>query len=922
MNDFIHIKGARIHNLKNIEVCIPRSELVVITGPSGSGKSSLAFDTLFAEGQRRYVESLSAYARQFLEKMPKPQVDLITGISPAIAIQQKAPSGNPRSTIGTITEIYDYLRLLFARIGDIFCPRCGSAVAPSSPAKVWDHIQELPDNTRFYLSFPVAADLQNDPDRLSEWLLQQGIMRVWQNGQIIHLQKEGSRLKKGEAEGIVDRIVKTDQLVRNRAIESIETAFQLGEGFMNLISPEGRFTRFNQQLVCSSCGAVLAEPQPRLFSFNNPFGACPGCQGFGDMFDIDMNKVVPDPSKSLRQGAVVPWNTPSHRHMLTKLAYIAPRYNIPMETPYRDLTDEQKDVIINGRGNFPGVRGFFKRLESKKYKIQVRVFISRYRSYFTCTECSGRRLKPEALAVKVGGRNISELVRLPISGLAGFFRTLHLTEEKRTIARQLLEEISKRLQFLLDVGLDYPHLDRRAGTLSGGEFQRINLATALGTALTGTLFVLDEPTIGLHPRDTGRLIHILQSLVRSGNTVVVVEHDREVMESARHIIDLGPASGARGGELMFSGDYAALLQEKNNLTAAYLSGEKSVQIKRGRRKPSGGSIIIKGAAVHNLKNIDVEIPLNRLVLLTGVSGSGKSTLMKDVLYNGYQHQQGRREGKAKGYTELQGLARLQRMELVDQSPIGRTPRSNPITYIKGFDEIRKLFAASPLAKAHGYRPGHFSFNVPGGRCEVCKGDGQIKIEMQFLADVYMECEACRGKRFKPEILDVAYRGKNIYQVLEMSADEAAEFFADQSKILRSLKVLQSVGLGYLHLGQPATTLSGGEAQRIKLAANLNRKSHKEVLFLFDEPTTGLHFSDIARLLTAFNELIERGASLLVIEHNLEVIRFADWIIDLGPEGGMNGGEVVAAGTPQQLAESPGSCTGKFLKKVLNNVSSI
>ncbi len=913
MPDYIEIKGARLHNLKNIDVQIPHRKLVVITGPSGSGKSSLAFDTLYAEGQRRYVESLSAYARQFLEKMPKPEVDAINGIFPAIAIQQKAPSGNPRSTVGTVTEIYDYLRLLFARIGDVFCHKCGQPVLRERPDDVINAIKKFDDNTRFYITFKFEQT-ETESINLQEFFVSQGFLRAWQQGNIYDLRKQSIDFNQPDTYIVVDRAVKEESIDRPRLMDSIETAFHNGEGTMSLITEQGNYQHFSQHFICSYCGTKMPEPQPRLFSFNNPFGACPGCQGFGDMTDIDLNKIIPDPSKSLRKGAIAIWNSPSYRHILTKLAYIAQNFGIDMNRSFKDLTVEQKNLIIEGGKDFIGIRGFFKKLERKKYKVHVRVFISRYRSYFTCTMCNGKRLRPEALNIKVDGRGIAELTEMNISNLFQFFKKLKISNYKRDIAAQLLKEIHKRLQYLIDVGLDYLHLDRRANTLSGGEFQRINLATALGSALTGTLYILDEPTIGLHPRDTHRLINILKSLTKAGNTAVVVEHDREVMKKADHIIDLGPASGENGGKVMFEGDFDALLRTDKTLTAKYLRFEKNAPQRTQYRKDKGAAITVVEAGEHNLKNLNVRIPLRIMVCITGVSGSGKSTLLQEVLYQGYQSQHENFQGKVGKHKEIRGLQNVKRMELVDQSPIGRTPRSNPITYVKGFDEIRKLFANTPQSRAHNFKPGHFSFNVPGGRCDMCEGDGQLKIEMQFLADVYIQCEDCGGKRYKPEILKIYYRGNNIYDILQMSVNQALNFFHDHPKIIRKLKVLQDVGLGYLKLGQPATTLSGGEAQRIKLAAHLGRKTHRDVLFIFDEPTTGLHFDDISKLLKAFDQLIERGASVLIIEHNLDVIQYADWLIDLGPEGGAAGGQIVAEGTPKEIARHPESYTGQFLKQ--------
>ncbi len=914
--EFIEIEGARVHNLKNITLRIPRGELVVICGPSGSGKSSLAFDTLYAEGQRRYVESLSAYARQFLEKMPRPDVQAIRGICPAIAIQQKVPSGNPRSTVGTVTEIYDYLRLLYARIGELFCLRCGAPVKKELPADVWRRIQQLPEGTRFYLAFRLSDAEREHPEKIPRFLQQQGFLRVYQDGQVLDLRRQPIDFTRSDTYVIVTRAVKREGMDRARMMDFIETAFQAGEQSLTLILEDSTIETFRQDFVCRKCGTPMVEPEPRLFSFNNPYGACPGCQGFGDMMDIDLNKVIPDPEKSLREGAIAPWNTPAYSHLLTRLAHVARRYGIPMDRPWKHLEERHRQLIIEGTPEFPGIRGFFRWLETKKYKVHVRVLISRYRSYFTCTQCGGRRLRPEALAVKIAGRDISQLVRMNIRELYRFFQELSLSEYQQQIAGQLLQEIRTRLKYLLDVGLDYLHLDRRANSLSGGEFQRINLASALGSALTGTLYILDEPTIGLHPRDTRRLISILKSLVEAGNTVVVVEHDREVVENAEYIVEMGPAAGEFGGEVVFSGSSRKFLKDTRSITAAYLRGERQIPRRSRRRKGNGRALTILGAREHNLKNIDVTIPLGKMVCLTGVSGSGKSTLVEEVLYRAYLRRTGKFQGKVGAHTGVRGWEYLQAVELVDQSPIGRTPRSNPVTYMKAFDDIRKIFAGTTLARAHGYTPGYFSFNVPGGRCEVCQGDGEIKIEMQFLADVYVTCEACQGKRFKPDILRIHYRGKSIHDVLQMSVDEALAFFADHPGVVRKLRPLQEVGLGYLRLGQPATTLSGGEAQRLKLAAHLTRKTHRDVLFLFDEPTTGLHFEDIRKLLDAFDRLIEGGASLLVIEHNLDVIASADWMIDLGPEGGDRGGEIVAEGTPEEIMKHPTSYTGKYLRDYL------
>ncbi|MBN2366343.1 MAG: excinuclease ABC subunit UvrA [Calditrichaeota bacterium] len=922
MQDYIEIRGAKLHNLKNIDIRIPHRNLVVITGPSGSGKSSLAFDTLYAEGQRRYVESLSAYARQFLEKMPKPDVESITGIPPAIAIQQKAPSGNPRSTVGTVTEIYDYLRLLYARIGDTHCPNCSAAVKKDQPEDVLNSIKSLPENTRFYIAFPFVPPPSTTAEQLHQMVTARGFIRIWQHDRVVDLREKNAGSAVEDTAVIVDRRIKTGEIDRSRLVDSIETAFTEGEDTLFIIQADGARETFSRNLVCRKCGTRLLEPQPRLFSFNNPFGACPGCQGFGDMMDLDIHKIIPDPTKSLRNGAIAPWTGPSYRHLNTRLSNIASKYGFSMEQSFEELTEEQKNVIINGNRDFIGIRGFFKKLERKKYKVHVRVFMSRYRSYFTCTLCHGKRLRPEALAITLNGKNISDLVLLSIQSLKQFFDKLSLPRYKQEIAGQLLKEIKSRLQYLIDVGLDYLHLDRRANTLSGGEFQRINLATALGTSLTGTLYILDEPTIGLHPRDTNRLIEILKSLVKIGNTAVVVEHERAVIRNADYLIDLGPAAGKSGGEVIYQGNLHDFSRNGTSLTAQYLSGDKTIPRKNEYRQGKNLAITLVGAREHNLKNITVRFPLGKITAVTGVSGSGKSTLIQDVLYNGYMKNRGDLRVHAGEHDEIRGLRNIYRMEMVDQSPIGRTPRSNPVTYIKGFDEIRQLYADLSRSKLHGFKPGHFSFNVPGGRCENCQGDGQLKIEMQFLADIYIECDICKGKRYKQEILDIYYKGKNINDVLEMSVTEALSFFSDLPGIARKIQVLDDVGLGYLKLGQPATTLSGGEAQRIKLAAHLNKKTHRDTLFIFDEPTTGLHFDDIARLLVAFDALLDRGASVLIIEHNLDVIQYADWIIDLGPEGGKDGGYIIAEGTPAEIMKTKNSYTGHYLQELIHPDSSV
>jgi len=914
MQKYIHIKGARLHNLKNLDVKIPRNQLVVVTGPSGSGKSSLAFDTLYAEGQRRYVESLSAYARQFLERMPKPEVDFISGISPAIAIEQKNTTSSPRSTVGTVTEVYDYLRLLYARIGHTFCPNCGKEVLKETAADAFKTVKKLADGTAIYIGFPLHLEHISDFEAEKKHLISQGFVRIWREDNVFELEKlNDEELIHPDLFVVVDRLKQKQPLDKTRIIDSLETAFRSGEGYAVVIIRDGETVKFNQNFECSNCGTKMIEPQPRLFSFNNPFGACPGCQGFRNMMGIDMDKIIPDKRKSLRQGAIVPWNTPHYRWFYEQLSYAAPRIGIPLDVPYGALSEDQQKLIMNGRDEYPGIHGFFQYLETKKYKVQVRVLMARYRKYFPCTLCNGMRLRPEALQVRITGSNISQLAQSKMDQLYSFFEQLKISKYEREVANQLLKEILSRLKYLLDVGLEYLTLDRRANTLSGGEFQRINLATALGSSLTGSVFVLDEPTVGLHSRDTHRLINILESLRNTGNTVVVVEHDMEVMKASDHLIDLGPAAGEHGGEIIFEGKLDKLMNGAAGLTAAYLQKEKMVPTKKKFRTGNGRFITVVGARQHNLKDLTIKFPLGMMVCVSGVSGSGKSTLVHDVLYEGIQKQRGLQSGEVGEHDEIRGLQHIYGVEMIDQSPIGRTPRSNPVTYIKAFDEIRKLFADTHASHIRGFKPGHFSFNVPGGRCDTCEGDGQIKVDMQFLADVYLECDVCKGKRFKREVLNVTFKGKNIFDVLNMTVDEAVLFFSEQNKITRKLKVLQDVGLGYLRLGQSATTLSGGEAQRIKLAAHLGKKEHRDNLYIFDEPTTGLHFDDIAKLLAALDKLIKKGASVVLIEHNLDVIRYSDYIIDLGPEGGDRGGQVIATGTPEQIAGKSKSYTGKFLQ---------
>lgn len=959
----LFIKGARVHNLKNITVEIPRNKLVVITGVSGSGKSSLAFDTIYAEGQRRYVESLSAYARQFLERMDKPDVDVIQGMSPAIAIEQKTSSRNPRSTVATTTEIYDYLRLLYARVGKTICPKCGKEIKKDSVQSVVDRINEEADGAKFFISFPMhdheGKTLAQELDNLKK----RGFFRLVLNGEIVDLNDESqveqllshkksssrtgkknlkvlqpikpladveasSQLKKGIFI-LVDRYIlrKNEQQSQNRLADSIQTAFVEGDGHASMYHLDTKETlTFSQHFECSTDKIKFEEPEPHLFAFNSPIGACPKCQGFGRSVGIDMDIIVPDQEKTLKEGAIHPWTTPKFQENLRDLARIAYDAGVPMNVPFRKLTDEQLSIVMNGYGKeFDGINGFFKMVERKAYKIQYRVLLSRYRGYTTCGECGGSRLRKAALHVNVGGKHLGNVVSMNIEKADEFFQNLSLSDFELSIAKRILEEIRKRLRYLVDVGVGYLTLDRLSNSLSGGESQRINLATSIGSSLVGSIYVLDEPSIGLHPLDNNRLINILKRLRDIGNTVLVVEHDPEMMRSADQIIDMGPKAGERGGEVIFQGTYDEATTSERSLTGKYLSGKLSIPTPKTRRKKTKYSIRILNAFQHNLQNLDVEIPLQMFACVTGVSGSGKSTLVHDIIGEGLKKRLNGHIGRLSGVHEIEGWEKIQHIEIVDQSPIGRSPRSNPVTYLGVFDGIRELLSKTPTAKIHGYQPGFFSFNVPGGRCDVCEGDGLQQVEMQFMADLYLTCESCKGKRYKKEALEVRWNGKNVDDILGMTVEEAIEFFARHAdpheraggqKVAQKLRVLDEVGLGYLRLGQAATTLSGGEAQRIKLAAHLVEKREGHTLFIFDEPTTGLHFDDIAKLLTCFNALLTTGNSLLVIEHNLDVIKCADHIIDMGPGGGDNGGEIVAMGTPEELAKQPQSYTGTFLKNVL------
>lgn len=923
------IRGARVHNLKNVSLELPRNKLIVVTGVSGSGKSSLAFDTIYAEGQRRYVESLSAYARQFLERMDKPDVDFIQGISPAIAIEQKTSTRNPRSTVATTTEVYDYLRLLFGRVGTTYCRVCGDPVRRDTVSSVVDRLRLEPVATKALILFPMNDHPGRSMKEEFDALKQRGFFRVFVKGSVIDLNETTPKVKdKKEVQVLVDRVVLKpgDAETEQRVADSIETAFLEGDGYARIYLLERKEElRFTQHFECPRDGIRYEEPDPRLFSFNNPLGACPKCQGFGRSIGIDMNLVVPDPRKSIRQGAIHPWNFPRWREYLKDLLRIAKEAGVPTDIPFQDLTPQQLDVVMNGYDGYDGINGFFEFLERKSYKIHYRVFLSRYRGYTTCDACKGSRLKPEALNIRVGGKTIHDIVRMTIEDAHEFFQTLRLSDYEMQVARRVLDEIRKRLKFLNDVGIGYITLDRLTMTLSGGEAQRINLATALGSTLVGSLYVLDEPSIGLHPRDNQKLINILKSLRDLGNTVLVVEHDEDMIRQADVVVDMGPRAGEHGGEVVCVGSVEELLRHPTSLTAAYLSHRRSIPVPAKRRKDPERSILIKGARENNLKKIDVRIPLNIFVCVTGVSGSGKSTLVHDVLYAGLQKIKAGFEGVAGKYDAIIGAEAIERVEMVDQSPIGRTPRSNPVTYIKAFDLIREVLAGTQAARLRGFTPGHFSFNVPGGRCDTCEGEGVQTIEMQFLADVMLTCETCKGKRFKQEVLEVRYRGKNVDDILSMTVTEAIEFFSgtrEGKRVAKRLKVLDDVGLGYLRLGQSATSLSGGEAQRIKLAHHLlAAETEGKALFIFDEPTTGLHLDDIAKLLRCFDALLEQGHSLVVIEHNLHVIKCADFIIDLGPEGGEKGGQVVATGTPEEVARNERSYTGRFLREHLQKGAS-
>ena len=911
----ILIKGAKLHNLKNITVRIPRNKLVVITGLSGSGKSSLAFDTLYAEGQRRYVESLSSYARQFLGKLDKPKVDNIIGIAPAIAIQQKVNTSNPRSTVGTSTEVYDYLKLLFARIGKTYSPISGQEVKKHTVTDVVDAVMRYPEGTKLLLLAPVSIPKDRTVEQVLKLLLQQGYARILHKEEIIRLEEDNLPKNLDNFQLVIDRvIVRHDEDFQHRLADTVDTAFFEGKGECYIQEMDGVVqTHFSNRFELD--GITFLEPNVHLFSFNNPYGACPKCDGYGDTIGLDEDLIVPNTGLSVYENAIYPWRGETMSWFRDQLVNNAYKFDFPIHKPWFELTNEQKQLVWDGNKYFTGLTDFFKELEDKSYKIQNRVLLARYRGKTRCHECHGKRLRKEANYVKIAGKSISDLVELPIEELQIFFKELKLTDYEQEVAKRLLLEINNRLQFLADVGLGYLTLNRKSNTLSGGESQRINLATSLGSSLVGSMYILDEPSIGLHPRDTERLISVLKSLRDLGNTVIVVEHDEDIMKAADYIIDIGPEAGTHGGEVVATGTYNELLKA-NTLTGKYLNGRLTIEIPK-KRRTSPHYITLVGCRENNLKNIDVTFPLDMLTVVTGVSGSGKSTLVKKLLYPAIQKELDLGGEKIGQFTKIEGKYKhLQSVEFVDQNPIGKSTRSNPITYIKAYDDIRALFANQKLAKMRNFQSKHFSFNVDGGRCEVCKGEGEVTIEMQFMADVHLTCEACGGKRFKKEVLEVMYEGKNIDDLLNTTIDDAVAFFQKhkQTKIAEKLKPLQDVGLGYVTLGQSSSTLSGGEAQRIKLASFLSKSDSKEkVLFIFDEPTTGLHFHDIRKLLDSLQALIEKGHSVIIIEHNVEMIKSADYVIDLGLEGGAKGGKLIATGTPEEIAKNKKSYTGKYLK---------
>lgn len=935
--EYIHVKGARENNLKNIDVQIPRNELVVLTGLSGSGKSSLAFDTIYAEGQRRYVESLSAYARQFLGQMDKPDVDAIEGLSPAISIDQKTTSRNPRSTVGTVTEIADYLRLLYARIGRVVCPEHGNEIHSQTVEQMVDRILEFPERTKLQILAPVVKGRKGMHVKVLDEMKKAGYVRVRVDGEMQELSEEIEleKNKKHSIEVVIDRIV-VKEGIESRLADSIETALGLAEGQVLIDVIGGEEMLFSEHHACPHCGFTVGELEPRMFSFNSPFGACPSCDGLGVKLEVDLDLVIPDWEKTLEEDAIAAWTPTSSQYYPQLLASVCAHYNIPMDVPVKDIPKEKMDKVLYGSGtdkvyfryendfgqireNYVHFEGVIANIERRFHETSsdyVREQMAQYMAQKKCPTCKGHRLKKESLAVFVGGKHIGEVNDFSIEEALTFFDTLQLTEKETTIARLILREIIDRLTFLKNVGLEYLTLSRSAGTLSGGEAQRIRLATQIGSKLMGVLYVLDEPSIGLHQRDNDRLIDTLKEMRDLGNTLIVVEHDEDTMLAADYIIDIGPGAGAHGGLVTAQGTPKELMANDASLTGSYLSGKKFIPIPTERKQPDGRFIEIIGAKQNNLKNVKVKLPLGLFIGVTGVSGSGKSTLINEILYKTLAQTLHRAKDRPGQYKEIKGMEQLEKVIDIDQSPIGRTPRSNPATYTGVFDDIRDVFAQTNEAKMRGYKKGRFSFNVKGGRCEACRGDGIIKIEMHFLPDVYVPCEVCHGKRYNRETLDVTYKGKNISEVLEMTVEEALVFFENIPKIKRKLQTIYDVGLGYIKLGQPATTLSGGEAQRVKLASELHRRSNGKTLYILDEPTTGLHVDDIARLLKVLERLVEQGDTVLVIEHNLDVIKTVDYIIDLGPEGGVKGGQIIATGTPEEVATVEGSFTGKYLAPIL------
>ena len=938
MEEFITIKGAREHNLQNIDLTLPRNKMVVITGLSGSGKSSLAFDTIYAEGQRRYMESLSSYARMFLGQMEKPDVDYIEGLSPAISIDQKTTSKNPRSTVGTVTEIYDYLRLLYARVGHPHCPKCGKPIQKQSVDQIVDAVKALPEKTKLQILAPLVRGRKGEFQKLFEQARKKGYVRVLVDGEMYSLDDEITLKKqvKHNISIVVDRLVVRPGM-EQRLSDSVELALEEADGLMEVDIIGGETMMFSRNFACPDCNISIGEMTPRMFSFNNPFGACPQCDGLGYTMKIDPDFIIPDKKLSISEGAIVTLNIGNmHGWYNQCLAAVGREYGFTMDTPIKDFTKKQLDALLYGIGpkkvkvtylhnsgdmrtynaGWEGLIPNYERRHRETNSNYIREELEKYMSFQPCGGCHGTRLKPESLAVTVGGKNIDEVTRFSVGEALAFFDGLELTERENFIARQVLKEIKNRLRFLTDVGLDYITLSRSSGTLSGGEAQRIRLATQIGSSLMGVLYILDEPSIGLHQRDNARLIETLQHLRDIGNTVIVVEHDEDTMLASDYIVDIGPGAGVHGGKVVACGTPQELMKSEGTITGDYLSGRKKIEVPTERRPVTEKCIEILDAHKHNLKHIDVKIPLGIFVAVTGVSGSGKSTLINDILYHTLAHKLNRAKMVPENYAEIRGLEYLDKVIAIDQSPIGRTPRSNPATYTGVFDTIREIFAESKEAKARGYKKGRFSFNVKGGRCEACQGDGIVKIEMHFLPDIYVPCEVCKGKRYNRETLEATFKGKSIADVLEMTVDEACEFFEHIPKIFRKLKTLQDVGLGYIQLGQSATTLSGGEAQRVKLATELSRRSTGNTIYILDEPTTGLHSADIDCLLKVLNRLVEGGDTVLVIEHNLDVIKTADYIIDLGPEGGDGGGEIIARGTPEELVKNERSYTGKFLKDKL------